>query len=412
MNADGIKRLWLFAIVTMACLLPREGKAEVRELFRLRIVNDTAGQVAISRDGGVTWEAMGGVRYYTTQVNRKGYTASKWVAPGRVAATAVNAIHISVGYNAEEDRGVVFSLLPKEFLTTPKDYASFLSPDSSIYTDFAAGTGIFGGGEAPFVGNEVFLERPEGMVPLPEDYVPSRGDALVIVVARPARYPSDAIFENWEGGSVTLGYPDGSRELIGTVVRPVRGVGRFAGSVYADVGRIRANHAGVIDISTSPLGRLGAFQIIPLGHAYSAEMTSAWEKTQWMIVEEAKSRGGAKSRSREWGDVETGPEEQQMRASPPSGEEGPPWGGLSPLFYGLIRPDYRAEDLYAEDWEQRLLARFLVDVDLGEGWRPMPVGKLSADASAPLPEWAGEALGEVKRVRVLFPVGEGLGIRD
>jgi len=370
-----MRRGLVLALIAAALCGLSPSHAVAGEALRLRLVNDRQGPIAVSRDRGKTWQPLGAVVQYTTQVNRQGYTASKWVATGFVAATAVNAIHISAGYNHDADRGVVFSLLPKDFLTPPKDYASFLSPDSSIYTDLPAGAGPFGGGEAPFVGDEVRLETEHGLVPLPPDYRPAKGDVLVIVVTRPFRYPSDAIFENWARGAVTLGYADGSRVQIGSVVRPVHGVGRFAGARYADLGRLRANHAGVIDVSTSPVGKLGAFQIIPLVHAYSPEMESAWRLTQWMIVT-------------------------------PLGEGPGQWSGLTPLFFGHLRPDYRPDDLLADDWEHRLLARFLVDVDMGDGWRPMPALSLSPDPSSPLPDWAGTALAKVRRIRLLFPLAE------
>lgn len=343
------------------------------ELLRIRIVNDHGGEVAVSRDCGRSWNLVGRVVRYTSKVNPRGYTASKWVPPGRVAATAVNAIHINCGYNAAEDRGVVFSVLPREFLTAPQHYTSFLSPDSSIYTDIAAGESIFGGGDAPLVGNQVFLERGGRLVPLGEGYLPERGDALVIVVSRPARYPLSAEFENWPGGRIVLRYADGESRAVGWVVRPVEGIGRFLGAAFAATGRVRANHAGVVDISTSPIGELGAFQIIPVGHALSPEMAAAWTMTQWMIV---------------------GPR--------PDASE--PWGSLSPLFYQHLRPDYRPDDLQRPDWRRRLLSRFLVEVDRGDGWEPMPALRLSPDPGAPLPGWASSALLGVVRLRILFPV--------
>jgi hypothetical protein len=81
------------------------------------------------------------------------------------------------------------------------------------------------------------------------------------------------------------------------------------------------------------------------------------------------------------------------------------WDGLMPVFYQHLRPDYLPGDLYGEDWESRLLARFLVDVETGDGWRPMPVARLAPDSSVPLPDWADSALAEVVRVRILFPTG-------
>ncbi len=347
-----------------------------REILRLRIVNDRGGEIAASRDGGETWRPLGRVLRYTVRVNARGYTASKWVPAGRVAATAVNAIHINVGIDEAEDRGIIFSLLPREFLTPPGDWRSFLSLDSSIYTDIPAGRGIFGGGEAPFVGSRVFREMEYGcLAPLEAGYVPGRGDVLVIIVARPEPYPVALELENREGGAISLRSADGSRRLLGWVIRPVGGIGRFAGSIYAGIGRIRAGHAGVVDVSTSPEGSLGAFQIIPVGHALSPEMELAWRRSQWMIV---------------------GPVE----------EESPLWEGLRPLFLEHLRPDYLPDDLYARDWRERLLARFLVDVDRGDGWAPMPCLRLAADPAAPLPGWADSALAEVARVRILFPLAE------
>lgn len=361
----------LVALPLPACAAPAD---DFREVLRIRIVNDHPGEVAVSDDAGATWQTLGRVLRYTEKTNPRGFTASMWVPPGRVAATAVNAIHITVGRRQEDDRGVIFSVLPREFLTPPAAYGSYLSPGSSIITDIPAGRGIFGGGEAPLVGSRVYLtDENASLSPLPEDYAPRRGDVLTIIVARPARYPIAAVFENRPGGAVTLQYADGVVEHLGWVIHPVGGIGRFAGSLYASTGRLRANHAGVVDISTSSIGAIGAFQIIPVGHALSPEMAAAWDRTQWMIV---------------------GPTEEDSLL----------WEGLLPLFWQHLRPDYRAEDLYAPDWRSRLLARFLVEVDAGDGWRPMPCLRLSADPNAPLPEWANRALASVVRLRILFPL--------
>ncbi len=370
-TAAAVCALVLFlAPLQVRCL----GWAPAPELVRVRIVNDAGGAIAASYDCGQTWHHVGSVVRYTTRVSNRGYTASKWVAPGRVAATAVNAVHIGLGVNEEEDRGIIFSILPRDFLAPPGSYNSFLSPDSSLYTDIPAGHGIFGGGLAPFVGNLVYCETDQSeRVPLTEGYMPRRGDVLNIVVTLPAPYPVAAEIENAEGGTVALCYPDGSKRLVGWVIRPVRGIGRFAGSLYAGIGRVRANHAGVVDVSTSPVRALGAFQMIPVAHAMSPEMHFAWTKTQWMIV---------------------GPIEDESFL----------WGTLTPLFYQHIRPDYLTDDLCATEWRTRLLARFVVEVDTGDGWRPMPSLRLSSDPAAPLPAWANNALDEVDRIRILFPI--------
>ena len=362
-------------LLALAMLLWGLHSAQAAESLRIRIVNDAGGPISVSRDAGRHWVEVGEVVRYTTQVTRQGYTASKWVAAGQVAATAVNALHISAGYNSGEDRGVVFSLLPREFLAAPKSYRSFLSPDSSIYTNLPAGRSIFGGGEAPLVGSRVSLERDGQLVPLPSGYLPARGDTLVIAVTKPERSPSEVVFDNVAGGKVTLVYQAGERRQIGWVVKPVHGIGRFVGGLYAAIGRIRANHAGVIDVSTSPTGALGGFQIIPFGHALSPEMATAWTRTQWLIV------------------------------GPVDGQDGI-WEDITPLFREHVRPDYLPGDLQASDWESRLLARFLVDVDIGKGWQPLQSIALSPDPETPLPDWAGRALEEVRRLRILFPLAE------
>jgi hypothetical protein len=351
---------------------------EGSEILRFRVVNEYEGEIAVSTDRGLRWKRVGRVLRYTESVNERAYTAAKWVQPGCVAATAVNAIHLNVGLNEMDDRGVVFSLLPREFLTAPKDYRSFLSPNSSIYTDIPAGSAIFGGGAAPFVGNPIYLEIESTLVPLAAGYVPRRGDVLVVKVIQPEPYPISVEFENRPGGAVTLRRSDGSRTVLGWVIHPVLGIGRFGGSIFAAVGRIRAGHAGVVDISTSPDGLLGGFQIIPVGHALSPEMASAWRKTQWMIV---------------------GPAEKQTEL----------WEGLRPLFCQHVRPAYRADDLTAPDWWQRLLDRFLVDTGSAGTRKPMPCLQLGSNPAEPLPAWADSALNGVDRIRLLFPLADAEG---
>jgi hypothetical protein len=339
------------------------------ELFRLRIVNQKGGEIAVSRDLGATWQKIGAVLIPCQKVEPKGYTASKWITPVRIAATAVNAIHITTDYDPQTDRGVVISLVPKQVIVGN----SFSSPQASITTDFAAGTGLFGGGFAPFVGNRVWVERDGTMAPAEKGYVPALGDALIIPVERYVQQPSQLIFENREAGQIYLQFPDGSRKVIGRVLRPVHGVGRFSGTQYADLGRIRANHAGVIDISCGPLGVVAGFQIIPEKHAHDPEMHLALTKTQWMIVAPLNP--------------------------------GEAWEGVAPLFYQYIRPNYRPDDLYASDWRERLLGRFLAEVQFNDGpWGPIPAFNLNPYLQTDLPVWADSALADVTAVRILFPL--------
>jgi len=371
----------MFAVVTAAALLSAEpglavlpdmrgptdavsaeNSPEMIELFRVRFDNKKDGDINISRDGGAGWEKIGRVLIAAGAVNPSGYTASGWAPAGSVAATAVNAVHIKLRQNA--DRGVLISILPKEFYAPPQDYNSYYSRNSSIVTNMRAGTSFFGGGESPFIGCPVLLERDgSAPAPLPDDYVPRDGDALTVVVERPAEYPSEIVFENRFGGFVTAKYAGSEPKIIAQVLKPFFGVGRFGGSLYAGTGRIRANHTGVICVSTSPTGEIGGFQIIPDNHAMSPEMWTARSLTQWMVV------------------------------GPPSVTD-PSLEGVAPLFRYFIRPVHYRDD-FSKKTMDRLLGSFIVQVRLDGGeWIRMPEFTGRVD----------DAFKKLSHVRILFPL--------
>ena len=348
------------------------------EIYRLRIVNDANGEISGSRDGGKSWVALGHVLAYTEKATDQGYTASKWAPHSAIAATAVNAIHICTGYNAKDDKGVVFSILPKEMSTEAgKKLQSFYSEDGSIYTDIPGGTGLFGGHWSPILSNPVFLQQADGtLAPIPEKGALHKGDILIIRVLRPTNYPKAIVFENRFGGFVTLINWDDSEKLIGQVLKPVAGVGRFWGTQYADVGRLRANHNGVIDISVSPFGQVGGIQIIPRAHAMSPEMTRTRTFTQWMVVGPLDARD-------------------------------PSWEGVAPLFRDYMCPSWSADDLTSPDWKTRMATRFLIDVRMKNGpWQPIPSFSMDPDLNKPLPDFANTALVDMTHLRILFPVPE------
>ncbi|HTY12789.1 MAG TPA: hypothetical protein VMD02_01225 [Candidatus Omnitrophota bacterium] len=335
---------------------------EFTEAFRIRLVDSRDGSVEVSLDQGKTFLTLGHVIYPTAAVNPKGFTASQWIGTGEVAASAVNAIHIKV-----DGAKTIFSILPRDFLNIPKGYNSYLSPDSTIYTDLDAGKGIFGGDYSPYVGNKVYIFDK------PLNSAPKIGDIITIVVTRPARWPKEIDLENRFGGRVTVVYPDGSSEVVAEVLRPVAGVGRFSGSRFISAGRIRANHPGVIDISTSVGDKVGGFQIIPSGHAQSPEMGGARTLTQWMVVGPTRVGGASLE-------------------------------GVAPLFKYFLKPEYNEDDLSGEGWESKLLSRYLVEVKYKESdrWQPMPIFTMNADEE--LPEEANRALEKVTNIRILFPI--------
>ncbi|MFC1768094.1 hypothetical protein ACFLZ2_06110 [Candidatus Margulisiibacteriota bacterium] len=357
-----------------------ENAPALLEFYRIKIENKEGGEVAVSRDEGINWKVIGKVLLPTDKLSNTGYTASRWVDDGHVAAVAVNAIHIKTDYNFTDDRGVIFSLLPVNSYKKPKEkakeYNSYLSPSSTIYTDIKGGTGIFGGDFSPFVGNVVATADTYGdLYPTQRGYTPRVGDDIVIVVKRPVRYPKEIVFENRFGGLISIKYNDGDERYVGQVLQPIEGVGRFIGTSLADVGRIRAAHAGVIDISTSPLGHIGGFQITPSKHGMSKEMKNARMLTQWMVI---------------------GP----MSALDPSYE------GVAPFFKYYLQPKYGEADIEEKDWEERLLQRFLVQVRYKEKkeWEPMPLYMFDPNLSKPLPRWAFSAMENVSHIRILFPM--------
>lgn len=367
------------------------------EALRLRIENRAGGNVAASRDAGMTWRTIGQVVRPALRVNPAGYTASRWAQDSAIAATAVNALHIRVAAHPETGRGIIFSIIPvADAMGAAEGHAT-----ASIQTDMAGGTGIFGG-YGPYVNSPVYLEQDGSLASLQADYVPAEGDVICIIRLDPEARPLYCVFENRFGGRIHLQYRSQTSRLIGQVLRPVVGIGRFDGTLYAAPGRLRANHCGVVDISTSPLGLIGGFQIVPREHAGSAEVGYIRENTQWMVVGPCDVRD-------------------------------PSWEGTAPLFSGYLLPSYRPDDITGphEDWMTRTLSRLMVQVrHEGGPWENMPWIALDPNATTdnaeksrrgrgglwcipaslspytPLPAAAATALRGVSHLRIVFPMAD------
>lgn len=322
----------LLFLLLLQCLSARE----VIEVYAIQVQNERGGEVRVKEAGEKDFRLLGHVLLPAKVASQHMYKAASYAKPGRVVATAVNAIHIGLP-DSSKAVGSLFSILPREFYTPPKDYNSYLNRASAIITDIRAGYGIFGGGYAPFVGSRVTVGSP----PHPIQEI-SLGELLTIHVAVPKPFPTRIEFENKFGGRVTLFVPGRSPEVIAEVLRPVQGVGRFLGTLYTAKGRVRANHAGVIDISTSPIGEIGGFQIIPSVHAMGEDILNARLLTQWLVV------------------------------GPPS-VFGEPLEGTYPLFRGTLHPDYTPSDLSAPQATKRLLLRNFVQARMDNGpWQPLP----------------------------------------
>ncbi len=347
--------LLLLALAGLAGVGPRAGAqtsaGDLVEAYRWRLENAAGGLVEGSEDGGRTWRTLGRV-VRPAVATAVGFTASRWGRPGTVVATGANAVHVKVA-DTPDGRGVIFTLWPRGAPWSPH----------VILTDIPGGRGIFGGRFSAFVGNPVLVEGPAGTSPV-AGWTPVVGARLVVVVQRPARTSVELELENRFGGLVRARFTDGSEELVAVVLRPVAGVGRFEGTQYVGIGRVRANHPGVIDVSTSPVGQVGGFQIIPRDHAHSPELVGAVLGTQWMVV---------------------GP----VNPLDPSPQ------GTAPLFSAFIAPRYDPDDLSDEEWQRRVSERYLVmcRVDAGP-WQLFP----------PLVGRRDDALLRVTHIKILLPL--------
>lgn len=334
----------LACLLTMIALMAQvvtagETASSTPETLRLRITNSVGGLIEASADKGTTWHTLGRVVAPADRVNPASFTAAAWAQDSAVAATATNAIHIKVVNNPATARPMTLSIVPGG--KTIGAAGRLLS--SAIFTDLTGGEAIFGGGLGPLVNSPVRVVRNGQETPLPPDYQPGEADVLIIIRQAPPALPAYLVFENRAGGQITLQFPDHDVSC-GVVDRPVEGIGRFEGAVYAAAGRVRANHPGVIDVSTSPIGMVGGFQIIPRHHAISPELSYVKTGHQWMII---------------------GPADQNE----------PDFAGHFPFFSSLILPSYRYDDIFGDhtDWMQRVLSRTIAQVRYSDGtWEPMP----------------------------------------
>ncbi|MCL2009285.1 MAG: hypothetical protein FWG71_01905 [Synergistaceae bacterium] len=312
-------------ILIIAALVMCRSAAWADAVIVLRIPFQEGAMATAEFPGGSA--ELGAVRALPVRTNWPAFTASKWGAPQTVCATAVNAIHVLV--DVEEEKGRIFSIVPVVTVAPAAPAGAFFSIDSP------AGTGMFGG-FAPVSGSRVSIERPGGerspLLPLSGDVLPMKeGDVLVIESSLPETSDTWMVdIENRPGGRV-IAWTKNGPSVAARVIRPVGGVGRFGGTEFQGIGRVRASHAGVIDIATSPRGVTGGIQIIPLTHALdSAELNYVWGATQWMIIAPLPGKG--------------------------------PLEGTPPLFKGLL-PGTQLDDRLPDVWSSYgrkplILARF------------------------------------------------------
>ena len=337
-----------FILALILALSVSQSYAE--NLIVIRIPCSSGKQVTAEFPGGEVI-TLGRVNMTPSKTNWPAYTASKWAAPSTICASAVNAVHILI--RVEEGRGRIISLVPSVTVAPAAAQGAFFA------LEMDAGTGVFGG-YAPLTGSAVTVEHDGEESPLSD--TPLEGDTLIIRSPLPEDMPYYmADIENRPGGRVIVRGADGVK-VIARVIRPVKGVGRFGGSIYQNRGRIRASHSGVICIATSPRDTVGGLQIMPLKHALtSPEMLNAWKLTQWMIV------------------------------APLPGM--PDLEGTTPLFKNAFVPGAQLSDKLPDIWSHY-------------GRRPLVLCRIDGGNWERLPEVSGKVDDGLKRIthlRIYFP---------
>lgn len=222
-----------------------------------------------------TEESVGRVLAVPTSTRWPGFTASKYGIGGQVIATAANTLHIQI--SLEDGAGRTMSIVPM------RTYVAASSTDSSFVIEGEGGFGIWGS-LAPFVGDPVYIINRAGVPVLfndPQMY--QYAQAVQIHVYAPVIDVEFLEVENRKGGRAWYRASDGDHEF-GIVERAVTATGRFEGTVFEGIGMVRANHPGVLCISTSERGRVGGFQIVPRSHTFNQEMRKTRNMNQYIIV--------------------------------------------------------------------------------------------------------------------------------
>lgn len=297
--------------------------ASREEQYRIVIDNTVSGSIKVSTDQGQTWAPVGSVIHpingVTHEIGDMEFTASDWALVGSVTATAVNAIHLKAAQLSVH--AAVFSILPLEFLSDAPVTGSFRDDVTTIFTDIPAAHGIFGPPFAPRVGDPILVQQTptSSFEPWPPGHALKTGERMMIIAQAPITPTWQIEIENRFGGNVT--YFDGKTTMtIGMVYRPVAGVGRFGGTVFQDVGKIRANHPGVLCVSTSPVGTEGGFQIVPAFHCNSSNLTYVKNYPVYLVIGPVNARSKALE-------------------------------GTPPIFNGLIRPGDSVEVRIGGIWQ-------------------------------------------------------------
>ena len=265
--------LFLFTAYDAASAYPGDEEPE-RLLFTIHLPMTTGEQAKVLFPDGNSID-MGKVRSVPLKSRHPGFTASKYGLGGQVIAAAANAHHIQI--SVEDGSGRTISVIPVEtFVAAPGFGTSFVVEGSG-------GTGLWGE-YAPYVGSPVYIINQVG-VPVLFNHINllQYAAAVEIRVYRPAHGIDYLEIENWPGGRAWYHDERGDHQFA-LVEHGVSGTGRFEGTLYQGPGGVRANHPGVICVSTTRKMDIGGFQIVPISHTYSPEMQRSRRMGQYIIL--------------------------------------------------------------------------------------------------------------------------------
>lgn len=392
-------------------LIPPEVNEENSPSYTLKhkiyIENFTNGAVSIiDLEGNHT--VIG--RVYRPATVAKNSSAGFWAAHydkaidgtySCVTATGVNAMHLKLGpqkdYNPiEPDAWMPWQIsvgINEDYTTAGENYS-----DSMIYTSIPGGSNIFGGYVSPYVGSPVKYYTPQGTWETMDSYfaedfskpIPKRIMIEVYTASTENGTPDYIEFENWaagdtvsgqvkeENGRVLIHYPNGTEKHIADIIQRVQGTGRFVGSQYAEVGRVRAAHPGVICLSTSPkvgatnnTDLLGGFQFVPANHAkylaYDLGQDSFIGRDQWGIVAYVGANAQTLYDTNYIIDGQV--------------SFNPVWEGVAPLFAEYINPRNIPGNRDASTY-------FVVSKDFGQTWEECPtIQGVTDHTNSPVATW-------------------------
>ena len=203
------------------------------ESHRLAFENQRGGRVAVSLDSGRTWSTIGSVLHASTAPG-PGLPGMDLAAPGSVSAAGIQGFHLRTASVTPDDTR------PGRISVLPSDHPSAASPPpGTLIVDLASGSLLFTSllpkpGDDAWMVTRTATGTPDKQLPL----FPAKDRTMVVVVG--TRFPSarQITFENRPGGLVEMTTGEGRPLLLGRVIQPLEGVGRYDGTSLVGLGRV------------------------------------------------------------------------------------------------------------------------------------------------------------------------------